>query len=120
MPKKFIRQKSFRHLKIGKHRKKYRVWRKPKGRDSKMRLKRRSYPASPTVGDRSPKISRGRINDKFPILIYNLRDLESLKKENIPIIARIGKKKRIEIIKFAKEHSIKIFNVREKKNETSK
>ena len=41
MKKKFLRRDSVRFSKIGKNRKKIQKWRKPKGRDSKMRLKRK-------------------------------------------------------------------------------
>jgi len=56
--KKFIRQESRRYSKLGSRRKKLQKWRKPKGRDSKMRLNMASHSASPTVGHKSPKKNR--------------------------------------------------------------
>jgi large subunit ribosomal protein L32e len=118
--KKFIRQEVLRYSKLGKNRKKLQKWRKPKGRDSKMRLKRRNYPAVVSVGYKSPRKELGKINGKIPVLVYNLKDLEKLGKENVAILARIGAKKKMELIKFAEDKKIKILNVAGGKNETRK
>jgi large subunit ribosomal protein L32e len=112
MAKKFIRQDYMRYSKIGKGRKKLQKWRKPKGRDSKMREKRRSYPSSPTVGRKSPKAQTGKINNKTPILIKNQKDLNKLSSQNIAIISkRLGARKKLEIIKQAKEKDLPILNL---------
>jgi large subunit ribosomal protein L32e len=115
MPKKFIRQDVSRYSKIGKNRKKLQKWRKPKGRDSKMRLSRKSYPASPTVGHKSPKKESGKINGQIPILVYNTSDLEKVTKDNVAILASIGAKKKLDVIKAAQEKKIKILNIKENK-----
>ncbi|MBD3247626.1 hypothetical protein GF378_03335, partial [Candidatus Pacearchaeota archaeon] len=62
--KKFIRRMHRRHSKLGKKRKKKQVWRKPTGRDNKMREKRKGYPAVVSVGYRTEKEKRGKINGK--------------------------------------------------------
>ncbi|MEK6800301.1 MAG: eL32 family ribosomal protein [Nanoarchaeota archaeon] len=111
MSKEFVRQDSSRFFKIGKKRKKYRVWRRPDGRDSKMRLRRKSYPASPTVGHRSSRADWGKIKGKTPVLIHNIKELELLRKEEIPILARVGSKKKMEIIKIAEQKNITLLNV---------
>ncbi len=115
MSKKFMRQETRRHLKLGRKRKKARTWRRPKGRDSKMRLQMKSYPASPTVGYKTEKKSAGKINGLIPKLVYNLNDLHKLTKENIAIFAKIGAKKRIEMLDHAREHKIKVLNSGAKK-----
>ncbi len=112
MSKKFVRQEAVRYSKLGKNRKKLQKWRKPKGRDSKMRLKRKSYSASPTVGHRSPKKESGKIKDLFPVLVYNVKDLLKVNKNSIAIIAKVGAKNRLEIIKEAEKNKIKILNVK--------
>ena len=107
---KFIRQDSNRFSKIGKNRKKLQKWRRPKGRDSKMRLKRKGYPASPLIGRKSNKKESGKIKGLTPIVVYNQTDLESISKDQIAILARIGAKKKIELLKYADENKILILN----------
>jgi len=113
MTKKFIRRDYKRYSKIGKNRKKLQKWRKPKGRDNKMRLKRKSYPQSPTVGHKSQKSKAGKVQNKIPIVIKNLNDIAKIKDNNILILSRrLGAKKKLEIIKQAQEKDLQILNVR--------
>lgn len=116
--KKFIRQDSNRYSKIGKKRKKLQKWRKPKGRDSKMRLNRKSYPTTVSVGYKSSGKESGKINGKTPVLVHNAKDLEKVGKDNIAILAKVGAKKKLDVIKLAEKNKIKILNVKEVKNET--
>ena len=105
--KKFIRQDSNRHIKIGRSRKKLRVWRRPKGRDSKMRLKRKGYPISPSIGLKSKTTQK-------QILITNLNELKNLEKETPIIISgKLGARKKLEVIKKASEMHLKIKNVKQ-------
>ncbi len=109
--KKFIRQDSFRHFKLGRNRRK-KKWRRPTGRHSKMRKQRKSYPASPTVGYKRIRKDIGRINNFIPLLINNLKDLERATKDNIIVVSsRLGARKRMEVIKKADEMKLKIFNI---------
>ena len=112
MSKTFIRQEVSRYSKLGKSRRKLQKWRKPKGRDSKMRLRRKSYPASPSVGFKMPKKLAGLFKGKMPVLINNLTELEKLdKKSDIAVVSsRVGAKKKIEILKRAKESGISVKN----------
>ena len=109
MSKEFPRQDSMRHLKLGKKGRKR--WRKPKGRHSKMRKRRKSYPKIVLIGYKSPKETSGKINSLKPVLIHNFKELLKVKKDEIIILARIGSKKRIELIKSADEKGIKILNI---------
>jgi large subunit ribosomal protein L32e len=111
MTSKFVRQDSHRHFRLGRNNKKKQVWRRPRGRHSKMRKQRKSYPASPTVGYKSPRKELGKINSFTPILVHNLKELKSIGKNNIPILAKIGARKKLELIKYAEENKIKIHNV---------
>ncbi len=114
MSKDFQRQDFMRSHKLG--RKKVKVaWRKPKGRHSKMRKRRKSYPKIVLIGYKSPKVTSGKINSLKPILVHNSRELLKVKKENIVILAKVGSKKRIELIKLANEKNIKILNMGGKK-----
>ena len=121
MNKKFLRQDTRRHLKIGKRHKKLQKWRKPKGRHNKMRKKRKSYPATVSIGYRKSKILSGKIKGKIPIMILNEKDFQKAKKENIIILSsRLGAKKKIEIIKKASINGIHILNLNNVFKENSK
>lgn len=111
MAKKFLRRIWGRYSKLGKRRKKKQIWRKPTGRDNKMRERRKGYPAVVSIGYKQDKKVRGSIKNKTPILIQNVKDLESIKKNEIVIVGNVGKKKKIEIVKKAKEMKIEIHNL---------
>jgi len=111
MAKKFLRRIWSRYPKLGRKRKKKQVWRKPTGRDNKMREKRKGYPAVVSIGYRQNKKFRGTIDGKHTVLIHNSKELENVKKNEIAIIGNVGKKKRIDIAKKAKEMKIKIHNL---------
>ena len=119
MSKEFKRQDSMRHLRLGKKRKSLRKWRRPKGRDSKMRLKRRNYPSSVSIGYRTQRKESGKINGLYPVVVHNAKELLSLNKNSIAILGKIGAKKKIELLKLAQEKNIKLLNVGGK-NETGK
>lgn len=81
-----------------------------------MRKKRKSYPASPSVGYKSSRKESGKIENLIPVLVYNIQDLQKLQKSNSAIIAsRVGAKKKIDLIKKASEMKIKILNLGEQK-----
>ena len=53
---KFLRRTSNRYGKLGKNRRKKQVWKKPRGRDNKMREKRRGYPQVVSIGHKKKNI----------------------------------------------------------------
>jgi len=108
---KFLKRDWKRYSKLGKGRKKKQSWRSPKGRDNKMREKRRGYPAVVSVGCKKDKKDSGKIKEKIPMLIKNVSDLVKMKKHEIGVIGKIGEKKRIEIVKKAKEMKVDIHNL---------
>jgi len=108
---KFLRRVGSRYSKFGKGRKKLLKWRRPTGRDNKMREKRKGYPIVVSVGYKQNAKVRGEIKDKKPVMIMNVKDLEKIKKSEIGIIGKVGKKKKIEIAKVAKEKKIEIHNL---------
>jgi large subunit ribosomal protein L32e len=112
---KFIRTDYWRSSKLGKNRKKLQVWRRAKGRHSKIRRRRKGYPAMPVIGYRTEKKGRDKIDNLDPILVHNLKDLENVPKNSIIIIARIGAKKKMTILKRAEEKRLKIANLGGKK-----
>lgn len=106
----FIRQDAHKHKRLGKK------WRKPKGIQSKMRLKLRGYRKSVSKGYKSPKEIR--YCDKLGFekkLISSIKDLKTIdsKIQGIIIAGNIGLKKRIDIIKEARKQSIKILNIKD-------
>ena len=111
MPKKFIRRNWTKASRLGKGRKKKQVWRAPKGRHSKTRKKRKGYPIKVMVGFRKEKGERNMIKNQKPIRVNNMKQLEKIGKGEIAIIGKIGMKKKIELIKKAKEKGISIHNL---------
>jgi large subunit ribosomal protein L32e len=114
MPK-FLRRGWFRYSKLGKRRKNKQVWRRPSGRDNKMREKRRGYPVVVSIGYGTNKLEKGLIEGKTPFKISTIKDLGKIKKNEIGILGKVGRKKKLEIAKIAEEKKIKIFNLNVKK-----
>lgn len=105
---KFLRQswKAYKRLRKAK-------WRKPRGLHSKLRIREKSKGKLPSIGFRKPKELRYSHPSGFKeVLIYNPKDLEKInrEKEVARISAKVGKKKRQEILKRAEELNIKILN----------
>lgn len=103
---KFLRRTWSRYSKLGRKRKSKQVWRRPTGRDNKMREKRKGYPALVSIGYRGKKEERDSINGKSPVIVNNVKDLENIKKNEIGILGKVGKKKKLEILRIAEEKKI--------------
>lgn len=89
------------------------AWRKPRGLDSKLRVKEKSKGSLPSIGYRAPKNLRGlHPSGLKEVLIQNLKDLKRIDKEKEAgrIAHSIGKKKKKLILEKAKELGIKILN----------
>jgi large subunit ribosomal protein L32e len=108
MPK-FLRHTAHKYSKLGLRRKKKKIWRRPTGRDNKMREKRRGHPAVVSIGYSTAKKTRGKVMKKTPIVVRNVQDLQKVGKNQIAMLSGIGKKKKIEIAKKAKELKVEIF-----------
>lgn len=106
MAKKFLRRTWSRYVKLGKGRKKKQKWRKPKGRDNKMREKRKGYPAVVSIGYKKPEKER-----KTPFVVRNVNDLKRVNSKEIIVLGSVGKKKKIEILKKAKDMKISFQNI---------
>ncbi|MCS7134503.1 MAG: 50S ribosomal protein L32e [Candidatus Pacearchaeota archaeon] len=99
----FVRKDTYKISRLGRKRKKKRKWRRPRGRHSKVREKRKSYPKQPSIGySKGKKESIKRV--------HNVEELENCSEGEKIIIAHVGKKKREEIIKKAKEKNIIVIN----------
>jgi len=79
-----------------------------------MREKRRGYASVVSIGYSSDKEKVNKIKEKTPIQIKNTKDLNKIQKDNIGIVGRVGKKKKIEIAKKAKEMKIELYNLNPK------
>ena len=91
-------------------------WRKPKGIDSKMRLKRRGHRKMPNPGYSLPKKIRNTNKEGFfEIIVENVTQLKKIdSKTKVALISkRVGNKKKIEILQEAKKLNIKISNVKD-------
>jgi len=107
---KFVRQESWRYKRIKEN------WRRPRGIDSKMRLKVKGWPASPNVGYRGPRKARGLHPSAYrEVIVFNVDDLSEVdpEREAIRIAACVGSKKRVEIIREARERRIHVLNAGE-------
>ena len=109
MKKKFLRRNWNKYKRLGKGRKKKQIWRRPRGKHSKMRKWRKGYPARVEAGYGSPRKERGKVQGKMPLLVHNIQDLLKATKEHIILVAHVGEKKRKEIIKKAEEMHLPLF-----------
>lgn len=114
--KKFLRTDYMRWARLGKNRKKIQAWRGAKGKHSKIRRQRKGYPVMPMVGFASPRKEVGKISGLQPILVHNVQELSALNKSmQIAIVARVGAKKKLDIMKKAQDLNIKVVNAGGKK-----
>ena len=103
MKKKFLRRDWNKMLRLGGRRKKLK-WRRSKGRHAKIRQKWKGYSKMPSPGYKTPRATRGFVENKKPVMINNISDLMKIKQNEIGIISKtIGRKKRIDIAKKAIE-----------------
>ncbi len=109
----FVRRGTLKYSRMGLRRPKLQRWRTARGRHNKIRKNRFGYLKSPRIGFKKPRKESGKINDKMPLLVRNMKDIVGANKNNILIIARtLGAKKKIEIIKKANEMKLEILNVK--------
>src|SRR3972149_568353 len=108
---KFLRRDTNKFSKLGRGRKKKQTWRNPTGRHNKMRNKMKGYPAVVSIGYKQNADARGKITGKTPKKVYNLNDLKTLGKNEIAVLGKLGRKKKLEIAKKAEEMKIKIHNL---------
>lgn len=110
MSKEFKRTDYMRSFKLGKARRKV-AWRRARGVHSKIRRKRMGYPRKPTIGYRTALSEAHLVKGVKPVLVHNVAEVEAVEKTNGIILARVGAKKKLDMIKKAKEKGIKILNL---------
>jgi len=104
----FIRQEAHKKKKLEMK------WRQPKGQHSKMRKRFLGHRKHPSPGYRVPKKVRGlTLAGLKPVNVSNVRDAERLDPTTeIAVVANVGEKKKIEILKKLLEKNAKILNVK--------
>lgn len=105
----FLRQESWRYVRVGP------AWRRPKGTDSKMRLRKRGWPKRVKVGYGVPLKVRGLHPSGFKdILVHTIDDIERLNPEidAARLASTLGAKKRRIMVDRAHELGLKVLNVR--------
>ncbi|PIO08328.1 50S ribosomal protein L32e [Candidatus Pacearchaeota archaeon CG10_big_fil_rev_8_21_14_0_10_34_12] len=108
---KFLRRDSKMYSRLGKNRKNKQKWQKPKGRDNKMREKRKGKPAVVGIGYRKEENKEL----KRILFVSNVKDLKKAGKDKVVSLKSIGKRKKIEIAKMALENKIVVKNLNIKK-----
>ncbi len=103
----FVRQESWRYKRLDE------AWRRPRGKDSRMRLQKSGAPPLVKIGYRGDKDFRGLHPSGFEeVLVSRPEDLENIdpSRQAIRIAAGVGRLKRIRIVEVAREKGIKILN----------
>lgn len=88
-------------------------WRKPRGNNNKMRIKKKGTPKVVSIGYRTPKEERNLHPSGYEdILVHNLEELRELDSENqaARIASKVGGRKRAKISEEAEELDIKVLN----------
>ena len=116
MNKKFLRRNTREYSRLGRKRKKLQKWRRPRGKDNKMRLKEKGRPGVVKIGYKQSNSTRGKINGMNVNMIKNLNDLKNLENGSPVTIGRFGKKKKLELIKIIKEKGLTLINFSNKIN----
>lgn len=91
-------------------------WVRPRGLQSKVRLRIKDKPRRISTGWGSPKAVKGlHPSGLREIIVSTISEVENVNKDTEGIVLRrtVGKKKRIEIIKVAIEKGIKILNIKD-------
>ena len=105
----FIRSDAHKKKRLGEN------WRFPKGHHNKMRLGKAGHRKLVEVGYRMPRAVRGVESSGLKkVIIHNLKELEKIDaKKECALIANIGLKKKIEIVKEALKKKIVIFGMKD-------
>ena len=92
-------------------------WRKPRGIDSKKRIKRSFMGAEPTIGYRNPESLRHMRRDGTKqILVHSKVELVDIIEDpditgfSITVASSVSKRKKAEITEFASQNGIKVTN----------
>lgn len=106
---KIRRQESWRYKRLSES------WRKPRGKSSRMRIRRKGWPTSPRIGYKSPAKERGlHPSGLREVLVHRPEELTGLspEKEVVRIAAGVGERKRVTIADQAQQLGLRILNLK--------
>jgi len=104
---KFRRPESWRYRRLAEN------WRRPKGVDNKVRLRRKGWQKMPDVGMRGPRLTRGlHPTGLTEVLIRNLRELDSCNPRShaVRLAANLGARKKAAALKKARQLGLRVLN----------
>jgi len=107
---KFLRTDWHKKIRLGRGVKKNQKWHGAKGRQNKFRLGRKGRGQRPKVGWGAENETKNFVAGVEAVRVENLRELSNVKKGMGIVIGKIGARKRISILKKAKEMGLRILN----------
>ena len=107
---KFLRTDWHKKIRLGRGVKKNQKWHGAKGRHNKFRLCRKGRGQRPKIGWGAENDVKDFVGGMEIVRVENVKELEAVKKGFGVLIAKVGAKKRAEIIAKANEMKIKILN----------
>ncbi len=109
MPK-FRRQAMHKKLKL-----RNTSWRRPRGSDSKQKIRKRSYPARVSIGYRTPKKLRNLLSNGLKeVVIANVMHLKKLdkKREGVVLARTLSRRKKVEVLKECLNQGLTVINIK--------
>lgn len=103
----FVRQESWRYVRLKPN------WRRPRGKDSKMRLQKSGAPQLVKIGYRTPRKYRDlHPSGYMEVLVYRVEELEGLDpaKHAVRIAGSVGRLRKIKIVEEANKKGLKVLN----------
>ncbi|MEM2929353.1 MAG: 50S ribosomal protein L32e [Thermoproteota archaeon] len=108
----FVRQESWRYTRLSES------WRKPRGKDSKMRLRAKGWPRTVRIGYGTPREARGlHPSGLKPVLVSSKKDLEEAGSPEGKILvfsSKLGRRLREAIAKEASSKGFVVANYEKK------
>ena len=113
-----LKKRTPKFIRVDAHKRKRleKVWRRPKGRHTKMRDQKRGARKRVEPGFRTPRGVRGLSRSGYePVMVNTPSDIEGIdsRTQAALLSATLGQKKRVEVVNAALKRNIKILNMKE-------